>query len=219
MRQIVVFAKWPTPGAVKTRLHSVLGPALAARLYAGTLNDAIAIAASAKADRAIVYWAERPEGAAPFATPAGMISRDQRGAGLGARLEAAFDELLPDSGDRAVVIGADCPDLTSAMLDQAFAELDRCDLVLAPAEDGGYSLIALSRPAPVLFRGVTWSTESVLSETLARAEQLHLRTTLLARTRDLDQPADLVAFLAQVARDEPLAPHTRAALREMKLLP
>lgn len=219
MRQVAVFARWPTAGQVKTRLHSVLGPDLARRLYSGMLEDALATAAGAKAARAFVYWADRLANAEPFAVPAGVTACEQRGSNLGARLEAAFDELLQEPGDRAVVIGADCPELSGKEIDQAFAELERCDLALAPAFDGGYSLIGLSRRAPELFRHVSWSTESVLSETLERSEQIGLRTTLLSRTRDLDLPADLLAFLAQAIVDDGRSPRTRAALHEMKLLP
>ncbi len=219
MRQVAVFARWPVASAVKTRLHSVLGPELAARLHTGMLHDAFAAATGATVERSFIYWADRPAGAPPFPSPAGMIVREQRGANLGARIESAFNELLPDAVSRAVVIGADCPELTAAHLDQAFRELEHRELVLAPAEDGGYSLIGLSRRAPELFREVAWGTESVLSETLERAERSRLRATLLARTRDLDQPADLLAFLARASRAPDLAPHTRTALRAMNLLP
>jgi len=219
MRHLAVFARWPVAGAVKTRLHSVLGAELAARLHTGMLHDALDTAAAARSDRAFVYWADRPGNTEPFAVPTGITARDQRGSDLGARLEAAFDELLANAGDHAVVIGADCPELTADIVDQAFAELERSDLVIAPAEDGGYSLIGLSRPSPELFRDVPWGTEAVLSATLARAESSQHRAVLLARTHDLDRASDLVAFLGRAARNDTSTPHTRAVLREIKLLP
>jgi hypothetical protein len=219
MRHIAVFAKWPKSGSVKTRLQPVLGPEWAKQLYLAMLHDALAAAAAAGVDRTYAYWADRPEDAAPFPVPAGTVTRDQHGPDLGARLARAFDEMLPATGDRAVILGADCPRIDAAILRQAFDELDRCDVVLAPAGDGGYSLIGLARPAPELFHDMAWSTNVVLGDTLARADRLGRRVTLLARSDDVDAPSDLVAFLARALRAPTVAPHTQAALRAMSLLP
>ena len=220
MRRVAVFARPPVPGAVKTRLSPALPPSLAEELYTAMLDDALAAASESGAEEHTLYWASVGAGAIGYAVPAGFTVRGQLGAGLGARLATAFAELLPGAADRAVVIGADCPDLDPTTIREAFAALETGDLVLGPARDGGYYLIGLRRPAPTLFEGMAWGTRRVLEETLARAERARLQISLLSGLADFDTPQDLVSFVARRS----LAPgesgrQTEAALRAMGLLP
>jgi len=220
MRRVAVFARPPVPGRVKTRLSPALPPAAACALYRGMLADALAAAGGAKrADERIVYWAEALPEAAAAGTP-GWIARRQRGADLGERLAAAFDELLAGADDRAVVIGADAPALDAGTVDRAFERLEAAPLVIAPARDGGYALIGLARPAPALFRGIEWSTERVLAETKLRAADLGLALAALDPLADVDSPADLCALVGRAVRPGPgVGPHTRAALEALGFLP
>lgn len=221
MRRIALFARRPVPGRVKSRLSPALPPALACDLYRALLADALTAASDCGAGARIVYWAdEAAEGAAPFEPPYGWDAASQRGADLGERLERAFHELLPTPADAAVVIGADCPSLNSATLRAAFAALDRADVVLGPASDGGYTLIGLRRPAPRLFRGVAWGTGEVLAQTLQRAEAGRLRVERLETLDDLDTPDDLARLVARVAVEPgAIGARTREALAGMSLLP
>jgi rSAM/selenodomain-associated transferase 1 len=154
----------------------------------------------------------------------GVVVQVQRGADLGERLSGAFADLVASPGDRAVAIGADCPDLNPSIIREAFATLDRQDVVLGPAADGGYYLIGLRRGAPALFpalfNGIHWGTGTVLAETLARAEQAGLGVTMLSALSDIDTPGDVVRFVAQriVSPPGPGA-RTEAALSAMGLLP
>jgi glycosyltransferase A (GT-A) superfamily protein (DUF2064 family) len=119
-----------------------------------------------------------------------------------------------------VVLGSDCPDLGAPALGEALARLAANDLVLAPARDGGYALIGLSRPSPALFRGVAWSTGQVLAQTLDRARAEDLSVALLDPLEDLDTPEALVCWLARAVRAPAgRAPHTRACLAAIGLLP
>jgi rSAM/selenodomain-associated transferase 1 len=220
MNHIAVFARWPEPGRVKTRLSPALPPALACELHRAMLGDALAAAAAARAESRALIWADAPAERSAFPVPSGFEVRDQRGADLGARLEHAFAEMLRGPDDRAVVLGADCPDLDAARIGQAFDILAARDLVLGPARDGGYYLIGLRHPAPGLFRNVTWSTPRVLAQTLERAGELGLRVAQLAPLDDLDSPADLVRWLAKaVSQGTRSSPRTSAALRAFGLHP
>lgn len=220
MNHIAVFARWPEPGRVKTRLSPALPPALACELHRAMLGDALAAAAGARAESRTLVWADAPAQRSAFAAPPGFEVRDQSGADLGARLEHAFAGMLRGPDDRAVILGADCPDLDPARIGAAFESLAARDLVLGPARDGGYVLIGLARPAPGLFRDIVWSTSGVLGQTLERASELGLRVARLAPLDDLDTPADLVRWLARAACSETCpAPRTAAALRSFGLLP
>ncbi len=220
MRRLVVFARSPVPGSVKTRLSPALPASLAAQLYRAMLADAIDAAAGTEADERILYWSRVGSEEPSVPVPGGFVVRHQVGIDLGERLAAAFAALLAGPTDRVVVIGADCPDLDSARIERAFTALEAHDLVLGPASDGGYYLIGLRPPAPPLFDGVAWGTGRVLEQTLARARRAGLAVSMLGELADFDTPADLVGFVARRCRATGAAgQHTADALREMGLLP
>jgi rSAM/selenodomain-associated transferase 1 len=222
-----LFARSPEPGFVKTRLISTLGRDGAVELYRGMLADALRAVEGVSAERRMLYLLEpdRDGGGAACAQPfawrdvAGVEVREQRGAGLGERLSAAFAELLDARGTRAVVFGADCPALDAATLDRALAELERHDVVLGPASDGGYVLIGLARPCASLFEGVPWSTDRVLERTLERAREAGLTTHLMPMLADVDTAGDVVELLEAWARGRELGPETRVALEALGLAP
>jgi len=219
MNRVAVFARWPKPGAVKTRLSPALPGPLALDLYRAMLRDALASAGEAGAVERFLYWADAPAGG-DLEAPDGFVTRRQRGGDLGERLTDALGELLAGPDARAVVIGADCPELTPPILREAFDALASADLVLGPASDGGYYLLGLRRPAPALFASIAWGTASVLEQTLERARGSGLETVLLGGLADLDTPDDLVRFAARHAlSSDGTGPHTVAALRELGLMP
>ena len=220
VNHIAVFARWPAPGRVKTRLSPALPGALACDLHRALLGDALAAAAATEAGTRTLWWAGAPADRSAFDLPAGFEAREQTGDNLGARLERACAELLRSPDDRALVMGADCPDLGAAHLGQSFALLAAYDLVLGPARDGGYTLIGLARPAPELFHDVAWGTAAVLEQTLERARALGLSVAQIERLGDLDTPADLVKWLSNAClAGANGAPRTRAALAAMGLIP
>jgi rSAM/selenodomain-associated transferase 1 len=189
--RVVVFAKAPVAGAVKTRLAPILGLEGAARLHA-RLVDHVLAQAIASGVGAVELWCA-PDAAHPFfadcARRYGVVLRTQSGETLGERMHHACAAVLAE-GARPIVVGSDCPALDAARLREAAAALALHDAVIAPAEDGGYGLIGLGRAAPALFEGIAWGTGTVMAETRERLHASGLRWLELPRTWDVDRPED-----------------------------
>ncbi len=217
MNRIAVFARPPVAGQVKPRLSPALPAAMAARLYEALLADTLQAAREASADERVIAWADAG-GVVPPAE--GFVVRMQASGDLGERLRRVFDALLRDPGDRAVVVGSDCPSLTGELLERAFHALERHDAVLGPSSDGGYWLLGLARPAPQLFRDIAWSTPEVFAQTMARAAAAGLDVALLPALADLDTPADLARLVAAFASGDAGGCGSRSTrvLREFGLL-
>jgi hypothetical protein len=203
---LVVMAKAPLVGSVKTRLHGELGAELATELYRCFLRDTFALVASVRAVRpglkSVLCFA--PEGAAGAFE--GLVAPDvvriaQRGEGLGERLVNCFRDVLGIGAESVVVIGADSPTLPRAYVAEAFDALaGAADVALGPTLDGGYYLVGARRLHVRLFDGVSWSTSRVLEETLERARRASLDVRLLGEWYDVDEPADLDRLRADLTR-------------------
>ena len=143
--------------------------------------------------------------------PPGLRLVAQRGGDLGARMAQLVAGLLADGHRAALLVGSDLPTLPSAYLAEAARVLAEgaADVVLGPAEDGGYYLIGLAQPAPALFEGVAWGTDGVLEATRARARAFGLREHLLPLWYDVDTAADLDRLRRDLAPPGPGAPRTR----------
>ena len=215
----VMLARYPRLGEVKTRLVPPLSAeealALHSRLARHTLQSLLALQAGGDA-RAEV----RTDAA--FARVAydwlgrGFSASYQGEGDLGDRLRLAFGEWFARGAEGVVVVGSDCPRLTAAHLREALACLESADVVLGPAEDGGYYLIALGREAskrsvPVLFSGVAWGTPSVLDRTTAICREHGLRWVLLERLPDVDRPED-IADAERVLANAILPPDARVSV-------
>jgi rSAM/selenodomain-associated transferase 2/rSAM/selenodomain-associated transferase 1 len=192
-RTVLVFAKAPVPGEVKTRLIPALGANGAAALHRRLTRVAIEAACEA-APGSVELWCA-PDVTHPFfaelASEYGVGLRVQSGGDLGERMDRALAEALLHS-ERVVLIGSDIAVMTAAMLGQAFDRLnDDADVVLGPAEDGGYVLIGLRRAQPALFRDMVWSHPQVLNETRRRATEARLRWSELPLLWDVDTVPDL----------------------------
>ena len=190
--RVLVFAKAPQPGSVKTRLIPVLGEERAAALHEALVRRALATATSAYRDRVTLYCA--PDTNHPFfhacTATYGVRLTPQATGNLGDRMRHAFDQALKDSAS-VILIGSDCPALTAAHLLQAGKLLQEGDdAVFAPAEDGGYGLVALRRCAASLFENIAWGGQTVMEETRARLRQLAWSWRELATVWDVDRPAD-----------------------------
>lgn len=191
--RLVVFAKAPVPGRVKTRLARHLGRRGAARLYRTLLRRTLATAAGAGLCP-VQLWCAPDTRHGFFAAcrrDFGVGLRVQRGDDLGARMDHALTAALREAAS-AVVIGGDCPTLAAADLRAAFSALAAGrEAVLGPAEDGGYVLIGLRRPCPALFRGIAWGGSGVLAATRRRLHRAGLDWLELPPHWDVDRPADL----------------------------
>lgn len=212
---LIVFAKVPAPGAVKTRLCPPLTPAGAADLYAAMLADALAQYATL--GPAVRLYLAPADAALPDGlVPPGVTVHAQAGADLGARMLRAFAETFHAGHARAVVVGTDHPTLPDAFVRLAFDHLDAPrTLTLGPSDDGGYYLLGLRDLAPGLFAGMTWSHAGVLAATLDRAAAADLAVTLLPPWYDVDAAADLGRLRADLAADPAVAPRTRAVLARL----
>ena len=195
---LAVIAKAPVAGLAKTRLAPALGGQGAATVAAALLADTLATVRTVPADPWLCF---APAGARDrmAALAPGFRLVAQAGGDLGDRLAACAATLRAAGARSLAIVGADTPHLPAAWYHSAFALLDRVDLVLGPALDGGYYLIAIdaaTRPPPAeLFTGVPMGTDAVLGETLSRAQGLGLRVALLPPLRDLDRIEDLRAAL------------------------
>lgn len=193
--RILVFAKAPTPGRVKTRLVPALGEAVAAALQRQLIERTLSTALQAGLGQ-VELWCTPGTNDAFFSACAkqhGIGLRAQGEGDLGARMARALECALADSAP-ALLIGSDCPALTPKYLREAALALgEGNDAVIGPAEDGGYVLIGLARspPAP-LFGDIAWGSAAVLRETRARLARLHWRWRELATLWDVDRPEDLL---------------------------
>jgi rSAM/selenodomain-associated transferase 1 len=190
---VIVFARAPLAGRVKTRLAPRLGAAGAARLHERLIRYAVRTARTARCGPVQMH-VTRHHG---FFNGLKIEIHLQRGRDLGERMHHALRTAL--RGHRsAILIGADCPALTAADLRRAARWLKGgADVVLAPAEDGGYALIGARRISPDVFTAVGWGGADVLAQTLANLARARLRHRLLRTVWDVDRPEDLERLRAR----------------------
>ncbi len=191
--RLLIFAKAPIPGRVKTRLAGRLGSHSAAHIYKQLLYQTVTIACSTRLSPVELWCA--PDTRHCFFTACrqhfGVRLRRQCMGDLGQRMNHALNQVLAKHR-YALLIGGDCMSLGTAELQQAFEYLDTGnDVVLGPAMDGGYVLVGLRRPSPMLFRGIAWGTPTVLAATRQRLQRAALSSAELPLGWDVDTPADL----------------------------
>jgi hypothetical protein len=195
MTTLLVIAKEPRPGRVKTRLCPPFTPGQAAALAEASLVDTLRAVAEAPAARRVLVLDGRP---GPWLPP-GFEVVPQCGGGLDARLADAFAHCTGP----ALLIGMDTPQVTPALLTVDFGD---CDAYFGPAEDGGFWALGLARPEPALLRGVPMSSPDTGAVQRERLVAAGLRVRDLPRLRDVDTAADAHAVAA-------LAPHGAFAAR------
>ncbi len=195
---LLVFARAPRPGAVKTRLARTLGDERAAALYRRMGRVVIDRVAGSPATVTVCFTPDGAEREVREWLGAGAARYWPQGSGdLGERMSRMFDRAFEGSG-RAVVIGTDAPAVDRTTIRRALSALDSADVVVGPSRDGGYYLLGLRQPRPRLFRGIRWSTGSVMRETLDRARADGLAVTLLEVESDIDTAADLTPGIARI---------------------
>lgn len=201
---MVIFAKAPIPGQVKTRLCPPLTADEAATLHGSFVLDTLE-----RSKAAVGTWKlplDRFLACAPSSQLVffrileerqGVRLIDQVGNDLGARMHGAFHTMFELGYKRVLIVGTDVPTLPLDHYRQALLLLDRHDLVLGPALDGGYYLIGLTKPASGLFDEMPWSTNHVLQLTRRKADSLGLTEASLPEWRDIDTIDDLTALIAE----------------------
>jgi rSAM/selenodomain-associated transferase 1 len=212
-RRLLLFTKPAREGRVKTRLIGDLTPAEAAALHAAFLEDLLDRLRGGSFDLRLA-WALDPGEPVPAGPFSGVPGVRQEGEDLGERLFRTLSAAAAEA-PAVAALGSDHPTLALEVVHDAFERLEAgADIVLGPAEDGGYYLIALRAAAvvPRLFEGIAWSTDQVFPETLARCRELGLRIELLPQAADVDTPDDLHRLTLRLCGDDLGCPRTRALL-------
>lgn len=192
---ILVFAKAPVAGQVKTRLVPYITAGQAASLHEELTRDRLHICTSA--DLCDVQLWCSPDTDHPFFSDCsrryGVRLHTQTGNDLGERMAAALEAMLGQY-KKIIITGTDAPALDISTIDEAVNRLEHSDIVLVPAEDGGYVLLAASKHHQGLLTDVPWGTENVLASTLRNIERLGLNYSLLGECWDVDRPEDLERY-------------------------
>jgi rSAM/selenodomain-associated transferase 1 len=194
---VIIFARAPRPGTVKTRLIPLLGAEGAAALHARLVEQTLETARAAAFRRIELHGA--PDVDDPFfracAAHFAVALAAQADGDLGARMLAAFESVLA-THPRALLLGSDCPALTARHLQQAERALrDGADAVFVPCEDGGYALIGLKCVDAKLFEDIAWGSDRVMAETRVRLEQRGWTWRELETLWDVDRPEDYARFI------------------------
>ena len=193
-RALMIFAKKPEPGSVKTRLSPPLTAEEASGLYDCMIRDSLEMTASLSGVKSFIFFQDDPGAADYFRELApDTPSSPQRGENLGERMKNAFHEMFGRGFAEVAIIGTDSPDLPPEHIFEAFSllEYEHTDLVFGPAEDGGYYLLAMKRVWDGLFTGLPWSSEHLLSASVEAARDSCLGASFLPKWRDIDTAADL----------------------------
>ncbi|HLI71115.1 MAG TPA: TIGR04282 family arsenosugar biosynthesis glycosyltransferase [Ktedonobacteraceae bacterium] len=216
---LVVMARTPRLGEGKTRLAASLGPIPTLQLYRAFLTD---LARRFSPDNNCdLYWAYTPP-ESDFASELAQLVPDlspgtcfpQQGADFASRLHQVFHTMTARAVPRTIVIGSDSPHISCALVSQARLALEENDVVLGPADDGGYYLIGMREPHD-LFTGIPMSTSQVFRMTVSRARELSLSVHLLETLFDVDELADFLR-LAHLLQDNPdLAPSTASHITHL----
>lgn len=196
---LIIFAREPLPGTVKTRLAATIGNEVSAELYQAMLLDVLEASRKLTDVETVIFWDCEDKSLPQLAECYRCRSRRQGDGELGQRMQTAFAEMFSDGFSRCCIIGSDAPDLPLAYLQQAFdlLESDSTDTVFGPSSDGGYYLLGLKRVIPQLFTGIAWSTPLVLDQSLTASQTAGVTTALLPEWHDIDTLQDLDEFLTR----------------------
>ena len=218
-RVLGVFAKWPIPGQVKTRLAAETSEEWAARVAAAALADTLDRLTRIDACRRLVFAPAEAEALFTELTRGRYALMPQGPGDLGERLERFIAARLEDGAEAVVVVGSDSPTLPPGLVELAFEHLSHADVVLGPATDGGYYLVGCRRLHPSLFSAIDWGGVCVLRQTVERLADPSWSLVVLPPWYDVDDLQDwqmMVGHLAALRRSgiDPGVPHTEALVRE-----
>ncbi len=187
---LIIFAKYPEPGNVKRRLADSIGTQKAFAVYCFLLENVLKQAQKNNADT-FLFIDRKTAIPHPLFAPYGFDEYEQEGAHLGEKMANAFRLIFEQGYTQILLVGSDIYELNNALFEQAFAALQRVDVVLAPANDGGYYMIGMNRLYAELFRFKEWSHPAVFANTLSRIKQKNLSYVVLPERIDIDTEEDL----------------------------
>ncbi|PJZ44352.1 TIGR04282 family arsenosugar biosynthesis glycosyltransferase [Leptospira brenneri] len=187
--KLIIFAKQPELGKVKTRLSVSIGEENTLKIYFELLMITKAVTSSLDVEK-IVYW-DRLTEVSKFEFGSEFKRQVQAVGDLGKKMEVAFHNELQEGTGKVLIIGTDCPFVTKEILLDAYQRLDNSDFVIGPAKDGGYYLLGMKKFSPFVFQSIPWSTSEVLSLTMTSIEKNNQTFSLLAELCDIDDLDDL----------------------------
>jgi hypothetical protein len=205
---LVIMAKAPRPGSVKTRLARSLPVPAVTELYRCLLVDTIALAQALKDVEVVMMCPEFDVEDLRSATDNTVRIVPQAGSGLAAGLTSVFAHFAAAGRERIVAFNSDSPHLPASVLESAFRALSECDVVVGPTHDGGYYLVGATASHPGLFAGDVMGTNSAFEALLARASALRLSVHLTDPFYDIDEAIDLGRLAAELQRTPGKAPKT-----------
>jgi hypothetical protein len=188
---LIIFIKNPELGKVKTRLAKTIGNQKALEVYKLLQEKTREVSLGVNAQRFLFYsdtvslgdsWNDND-----------FFKLQQVNGGLGERMEAAFQAVFSNNVDKAIIIGSDCYDITPELIERAYQRLDNNDVVIGPANDGGYYLIGMKKNQADLFQNMVWSTETVFQETIVKIQKKGRTFEVLPTLIDIDTEDDLTA--------------------------
>jgi hypothetical protein len=196
---LIVFARLPIPGKVKTRLGAVIGMKESARVYDELARRTFDVVRSFRRKTGVeVHLFYDPDGDREDVarwTGESVLLHPQAGRTLGERMQHAFGCVFTESPGPAVIVGTDAPDLTEEVLADAFLALKSVEVVIGPSTDGGYYLLGMKRVHHELFADMEWSTEKVFETTMRRLEHSNATTHVLVTLSDIDTYDDYVRYV------------------------
>jgi len=213
-RTLVIMAKAPRPGLVKTRLHQSLPLLAVTALYRCLLEDTVALAKSLKGVNVAVMCPESDKSKLELFLGNSVRVVAQRGEGLAAGLVSVFAEFTGAGLRHVIAFNSDSPHLAPSVLENAFQALGGCDLVIGPTHDGGYYLVGAKAAYPTLFENDGLGTSNALERLLARAQILELSSSLTETFYDIDVAEDLIRLAPELALAPARAPRTAAWFAE-----
>ena len=213
-RVLVIMAKAPRPGAVKTRLAPALSASSVSAFYCCLLEDTLALARSLADVDVAIMCPERDVN--ELTRLAGGETRvvAQKGEGLAAGLRSVFAHFTEDDERRVIAFNSDSPHLPPSILEDAFEALAAHDVVIGPTHDGGYYLVGAKRSHPGLFANEAMGTSSAFERLLSRARALELSVAVGHRFYDIDVADDLAQLAAELRVAPQRAPRTAMWLKE-----
>jgi rSAM/selenodomain-associated transferase 1 len=211
---LIVVAKKPEPGFTKTRLCPPFAPEEAAEFYRCLMLDTLELVARVKGvAHCVAYTPPQAQSYFRDLIPEGFSLVPQKGVDLGERLANTLAGSFDQGYQKVVVMNSDGPTLPLFYLKQAFSQLEHCDVTLGIGHDGGYYLIGMKELQKELFRDISWSSDRVITETLAICRRLQLNVLQLPQWYDVDVADDLRRLRRDLAENPAAAPRTRAYLQ------
>jgi rSAM/selenodomain-associated transferase 1 len=211
---LVIMAKAPRVGSVKTRLTENLSPQQATELYECLLNDTVTLARSLQHVETAIMCPESDGDELSQAVGEALLIVPQTGRGLAAGLTSVFRHFASSGRRRVIAFNSDSPHLPAAVLENAFDALERSDLVVGPTHDGGYYLVGAKASYPALFEDDGMGTTSALESLLAGSRRLQLSVTFTDSFYDIDVTSDLDQLAVELENAPARASRTAVWLKK-----